>query len=97
MSRLAAKPCWEDMRRQLTFRCEDHEDLSNCPDSLVVYSENSGQFGIRVHDRGSSSIAIRHRPWCGATLVRRCIGVRMEMEGAKSRMFTRRICLLIYS
>jgi len=69
MSRLAAKPCWEDMRRQLTFRCEDHEDLSNCPDSLVVYSENSGQFGIRVHDRGSSSIAIRHCPWCGATLV----------------------------
>jgi hypothetical protein len=69
MSRLAAKPCWEDMRRQLTFRCEDHEDLSNCPDSLVVYSENSGQFGIRVHDGGSSSIAIRHCPWCGATLV----------------------------
>jgi hypothetical protein len=49
------KPCCEDMRRQLT--------------SLVVYSEKSGQFGIRVHDGGSSWIAIRHRPWCGARLV----------------------------
>ena len=92
MSRLAAKPCCEDMRRQLTFRCEDHEDLSNCPDSLVVYSENSGQFGIRVHDGGSSS-----NSYSTLSLVRRYIGVRMEMEGAKSRMFMRRICLLIYS
>jgi hypothetical protein len=68
MSRPAGKHCCEDMRRQLTFRCEDHEDLGDCADSLVVYSEETGEFGIRVHDGGSSSIAIRHCPWCGAKL-----------------------------
>ena len=32
MSSKIAKDCCEDMRRQLTLRCGDHEDLSDCPD-----------------------------------------------------------------
>jgi hypothetical protein len=36
MSRLAGKHCCEEMRRQLTLRCEDHEDLGDCPDLLSI-------------------------------------------------------------
>jgi len=33
------EPRCEDMRRQLEFRCAEHTDLSDCPDSLVVCLE----------------------------------------------------------
>jgi hypothetical protein len=62
------KPCCEDMRRQLEFRCADHVDLSDCPDSLVIFLENPARFGIRVHDGGSSFATIHYCPWCGARL-----------------------------
>lgn len=62
------EPCCDDMRRQLEFRCADHADLSDCPDSLVVFHENPATFGIRVHDGGSSFAEIRYCPWCGANL-----------------------------
>jgi hypothetical protein len=62
------KPCCDDMRWQLEFRCADHADLSDCPDSLVVVLENPARFGIRVHDGGTSFVAIRYCPWCGANL-----------------------------
>lgn len=64
-----SEPCCDDMRRQLTFTCTDHVDLSDCPDSLIVHSQKSGEFGIRVHDGGTSSISIHYCPWCGARLV----------------------------
>jgi hypothetical protein len=68
LMRMLHKPCCDDMRRQVEFRCADHADLSDCPDSLVVSLENPARFGIRVHDDGSSYIAIRYCPWCGANL-----------------------------
>jgi hypothetical protein len=66
--RMLYEPCCDDMRRQLEFRCADHPDLSDCPDSLVVMLESSVKFGIRVHDGGSSFAANRYCPWCGASL-----------------------------
>jgi hypothetical protein len=65
---LEYKPCCDGMRRQLEFRCTDHDGLSEYPDSLVVLRENPNRFGIRVHDGGSSSIAIRYCPGCGKSL-----------------------------
>jgi hypothetical protein len=38
-----------------------------CPDALVGYFGD--QYGIRVHDGGSSFVAILHCPWCGTELV----------------------------
>jgi hypothetical protein len=61
-------PCCDDMRRQLELRCTAHADLSDGPDSLVVMLDNPTRFGIRVHDGGSSSLAIRYCPWCGKDL-----------------------------
>jgi len=63
-----SQPCCDDMRRQLEFRCADHADLSDCPDSLVVLLENPARFGIRVHDSGSSCAGMRYFPWCGTNL-----------------------------
>ena len=60
--------CCEEMTRQVEYSCDLHRDLSDCPDSLVVHVNGTGEFGLRVHDGGSSFIVIRHCPWCGAHL-----------------------------
>jgi hypothetical protein len=59
------------MRRQVEFSCDAHPDLTECPDSLIVHHRDSGEFGLRIHDGGSSSITIRHCPWCGEDLFER--------------------------
>jgi hypothetical protein len=63
--------CCEQMARQLQHTCEAHSDLRDCPDSLVIHLQDTGQFGLRVHDGGSSFITIRHCPWCGTDLLER--------------------------
>ena len=49
----------------------DHPDPSDCPDGLIAAPENGAEFGIRIHDGGSSFVSIRYCPWCGAQLPRR--------------------------
>ena len=56
------KPCCGDMRRQLEFRCADNVDLTDFPDSLMVLLENPVRFGIRVHNGGTSFMAINYCP-----------------------------------
>jgi hypothetical protein len=63
--------CCEQMRRQVEHSCDVHSDLSECPDSLIVRNGDTGEFGLRVHDGGSSFITIRHCPWCGTDLLER--------------------------
>jgi hypothetical protein len=63
--------CCEEMKRQVEHSCDVHPDLSDCPDSLVVHRGETREFGLRVHDGGSSFIAIRHCPWCGTDLLER--------------------------
>jgi hypothetical protein len=52
------------MGRQLHWACVEHDDPTECPDSLVARLPD-GQFGLRVHDGGSSIIPIKVCPWCG--------------------------------
>jgi hypothetical protein len=56
------------MTEQLTCACAAHPDPSDCPDALVGYSSRFDEYGIRVHDGGSSSVLISFCPWCGARL-----------------------------
>jgi hypothetical protein len=63
--------CCEQMKWQMLYTCEEHPDLSDCPDSLIVHLEDTGEFGLRVHDGGTAFIAIRHCPWCGIDLLER--------------------------
>ena len=63
--------CCAQMKRQVEYICDVHPDLSECPDSLVVRVKDTGEFGLRIHDGGSSFIAIQHCPWCGSDLLER--------------------------
>lgn len=60
--------CCEEMRRQVTRVCEQHPVRFDCPDCLVHYRENCHEYGLIVHDGGSSFILIHYCPWCGACL-----------------------------
>ncbi len=60
--------CCESMQAALEMDCEDHDDPFECPDSLIAYNKAFNQFGLIVHDGGTSVILIRHCPWCGAAL-----------------------------
>jgi hypothetical protein len=63
--------CCEQMKRHVEHSCDLHADLSECPDSLIVRHAETGEFGLRVHDGGSSFISICHCPWCGTDLLER--------------------------
>jgi hypothetical protein len=60
--------CCEEMRRQAEHVCDQHPDRFECPDCLVHYSERFQEYGLIVHDGGSSVVRIRFCPWCGAEL-----------------------------
>jgi len=60
--------CCPDMKRNVEHRCEQHRDPSDCPDALV--GRFGDEFGIRVHDGGTSFVTIRFCPWCGSNLMR---------------------------
>lgn len=62
--------CCVDMQRHVEGVCDDHPNRFDCPDCLVDYRENRHEYGLIVHDGGSSSIRIRYCPWCGSRLIR---------------------------
>lgn len=56
------------MSDEVERRCKDHPDRSDCPDCLIAFSPQSQQYGIMVHDGGSSYVEIKFCPWCGTRL-----------------------------
>jgi hypothetical protein len=46
----------------------DLPDPVDDPDSLIGYFRSTGDYGIRIHDGGSSMIVIDFCPWCRARL-----------------------------
>lgn len=60
--------CCESMQAALEMHCDTHSDPFECPDSLIAYHEGLNQFGLIVHDGGTSVVVIRHCPWCAAAL-----------------------------
>ena len=60
--------CCEDMRRQVEAVCDRHPDRQDCPDALVGYTPRFREYGLIVHDGGTSSVGIRFCPWCGSRL-----------------------------
>jgi len=59
--------CCHALREHAEHACPDHPDPTNCPD-LVILRTSRGEFGLPIHDGGSSFIKIRHCPWCGKRL-----------------------------
>jgi hypothetical protein len=62
------KHCCENMQRQVEFSCAQHPSPYDCPDALVSYSPKFNEYGLVVHDGGTSSVAISFCPWCGSKL-----------------------------
>jgi hypothetical protein len=56
------------MATQVEFECEQHADLSACPDSLIAYDPIFNEYALRIHDGGTSGLMINFCPWCGASL-----------------------------
>lgn len=56
------------MTEAVNQTCPDHRDRFDCPDALVEYSARFDEYGLIVHDGGSSSVGILFCPWCGANL-----------------------------
>lgn len=48
--------------------CESMEYYINQEDGIVTYVPKFREFGIPVHDGGSSYIVVDYCPWCGSNL-----------------------------
>ena len=60
--------CCERMKDAVTFACDLHKDEFECPDSLIRYNEKHDDYGLIIHDGGSSCILINYCPYCGHEL-----------------------------
>ncbi|MFF4485609.1 DUF6980 family protein [Streptomyces sp. NPDC001544] len=60
--------CCETMTYHVDLRCDEHDDPFDCPDALVDFSARFQEYGLIVHDGGTSSITIGFCPWCGRRL-----------------------------
>lgn len=56
------------MTEQINYKCSQHIDPFECPDNLICYSPKYDEYGIIVHDGGSSFIEIKFCPWCGTKI-----------------------------
>ena len=56
------------MLKQLNWKCGDHPSLEGCPDALVGRFGKKGDYGLFIHDGGSSHVDIAYCPWCGTRL-----------------------------
>jgi hypothetical protein len=64
--------CCDEMRRQVERACDRHPDRFDCPDALVHYSPRFREYGLMVHDGGTSKVRILYCPWCGARFPESC-------------------------
>ncbi len=62
------KHCCESMNRHLGQMCEEHSDPCDCPDCVISYSDVFDEYGLIIHDGGSSSHSISYCPFCGSKL-----------------------------
>jgi hypothetical protein len=62
------KHCCKRMKSAVESECEQHAERWDCQDALVSYSAKFDEYGIIVHDGGSSSISIDYCPWCASKL-----------------------------
>lgn len=62
------KHCCDRLFAEVSSTCPDHAQPWECSDILLAYSAKFNEYGIVVHDGGSSSVQIFYCPWCGAAL-----------------------------
>ena len=62
------KYCCNVMEKQVEYHCDIHRNIYDCSDNLIDYSSAFDEYGLIVHDGGSSCVLIKFCPWCGAKL-----------------------------
>lgn len=60
--------CCATMAAQIAHACTEHADVFDCPDALIFYKPRFDEYGIIIHDGGTSSLTIHYCPWCGTAL-----------------------------
>ncbi|MEU6702305.1 DUF6980 family protein [Streptomyces wuyuanensis] len=60
--------CCETMRHHVAWDCDVHVDPYACPDALVHFMPRYQEYGLLIHDGGSSYVELLFCPWCGARL-----------------------------
>ncbi|MFC9688911.1 DUF6980 family protein [Kribbella sp. NPDC056951] len=60
--------CCETMDRQVSVTCDQHDDPFECADAVVTFSAKFQEYGLIIHDGGSSVLGISFCPWCGQRL-----------------------------
>ncbi len=60
--------CCSLIEKSLSLNCDQHIDEYSCPDVLITYSEVFDEYGLIIHDGGSSSLNISFCPFCGTKL-----------------------------
>ncbi len=65
---MSKKLCCDMMEDQISHKCPDHENPFDCPDNLISYTAMFDEYGIIIHDGGTSVIGINFCPWCGSKL-----------------------------
>lgn len=60
--------CCTRMEEAVTSACGNHADRHECPDCLIDYNCKFDEYGIIIHDGGSSVLTIDFCPWCGSKL-----------------------------
>lgn len=64
----AVSHCCDAMRTELARHGGEGTSRPRSPDSLLEYVPKYDEYGIVVHDGGSSMVQIQFCPWCGARL-----------------------------
>ena len=60
--------CCRRMTDAVRFVCDRHESRFDCPDALIDYDSRFNEYGLIVHDGGTSVVVIGFCPWCGSKL-----------------------------
>ncbi|KUL27206.1 DUF6980 family protein [Streptomyces regalis] len=60
--------CCDTMTSQVNWHCDQHGDPFACPDALIRFSARFQEYGLLIHDGGTSSHGIDFCPWCGQRL-----------------------------
>ncbi|MFP7416579.1 DUF6980 family protein [Priestia filamentosa] len=62
------KHCCDNMEYHANFKCDIHKTPFGCPDHLILFDDKHNDYGLIVHDGGSSTIEMSFCPWCGKKL-----------------------------
>ena len=60
--------CCDQMAENLKVKCDIHADEYECADCIVTYKKKHSEYGIIIHDGGTSYALILYCPWCGTKL-----------------------------